>query len=212
MLVLLLLISTWCQFRSISKSQCGQIFFRATARAFVFTAAIASAWGCGDSQDEAIRTIQVYDLLKALPRANLQTPTRDYVVARTGILGKEQRDVIFMHPPSRAEFPPVQVYADSILTFAIGIQEEAWDKAGDGVEFSVQVRGADSAQNKVFSLFSRYIDPKHNPEDRRWIGVRIPLRRFAGQAIRVVLSTSPGPKKNADFDWAIWGEPQVLIR
>ena len=46
-----------------------------------------------------------------------------------------------MHPPSRAEFPPVQVYADSILTF-------------------FEVSAADPVQNKVHSLFSRYIGPQ----------------------------------------------------
>ena len=211
-MVFLLLAPPRCLFRSISKYQCRQTFFTAAVRSVVIVAAIAGAWGCGDHQDEAIRTIRIFDLLKALPRANIQAPAQEYVVARTGIVGKEQRDVIFMHPPSRAEFPPVQVYADSILAFAIAIQEEAWDKAGDGVEFSVQVKGSDPVQKKVFSLYSRYIDPKHNIEDRRWVGVKIPLRRFAGQAIRVVLSTSPGPMKNADFDWAIWGEPQILLK
>jgi hypothetical protein len=174
----------------------------------VFTTAIAGALGCGKQQDAAVRTIQIYELLKALPRADVQAPVAEYVVVRSATVGEEQRSVIFMHPPARAEFPSVTVYADSFFSFAIGIQEDAWKKAGDGVEFTVQVK---DSTGKEFLLFSRYIDPKHNLEDRHCNGVKIPLRRFAGQSIRLVVSTHPGPNKNADFDWAFWGEPQILL-
>ena len=76
------------------------------------------------------------------------------------------------------------------------------------MEFTVLIKGADNKETKVYS---RYIDPKHNEQDRHWMGVRIPLRPFAGQAIRVVLSTSPGPANNTESDWAVWAEPEVLL-
>jgi len=174
----------------------------------VILAAAASAWTC-QKQDEAIRTIRIYDLLQALPRATLKTPAPNYISVRaSGSVGKEERRVLFMHPPSSAEFPPVQVSEGSVLVFAIGIQDEALDKGGDGVEFTVLIRGADNKETKVFS---RYIDAKHNEQDRRWIGVRIPLRAFAGQTIRVILSTSPGPANDINADWAFWGEPMIVL-
>jgi hypothetical protein len=187
-------------------------FLKVAIRIFLTAAIVIGLWECRRERDEAICTIETYNLLKALSRAKLDAPASGYIVDRTAAVSKEERRVIFMHPPSSAEFPPVQVYPDSVLTFAIGIQDEAWGKNGDGVEFKVHVRGAGSAQNKVFILYSRYIDPKHNPEDRHWIGVRIPLRRFTGKAIQLMLSTAPGPANNTDFDWAVWGEPQILLR
>jgi len=174
-------------------------------------AASVAACGCGRAQDPAIRTIRIYDLLTALPRVTIQTPAPEFVVARAAAVGQDQRRVLFMHPTSSAEFPPIQVGEDSILTFAIGIQEEAWNKGGDGVEFTVQVRKADADQTKMLTLFSRYIDPKHNPDERRWFNVRIPLRRFAGEAIRLVFRTSPGPMNDNDSDWAVWGQPQIEL-
>jgi hypothetical protein len=182
----------------------------AFAGGIVVVAAVA-ACGSGRAQDPAIRTIRIYDLLAALPRATLQTPAPNFVQARIAAVSQENRRVLFMHPTSSAEFPPIQVGADSILTFAIGMQEEAWDKGGDGVEFTVQVRKADAAPTKMLTLFSRYIDPKHNPDDRRWISTRIPLRRFADQAIQVVFRTSPGPMNDSDSDWAVWGQPQIEL-
>lgn len=177
----------------------------------IVVAASVAACGSGQAQDPAIRTIRIYDLLTALPSATLQTPAPDLIVARTATVGQEERRVLFMHPTSSAEFPPVQVGPDSILTFAIGIQDEAWDKGGDGVEFTVQVRKADAAETKMLTLFSRYIDPKHNPNDRRWFGSRVPLRRFSGQTIRLVFRTSPGPMNDSDSDWAVWGQPQIEL-
>jgi hypothetical protein len=177
----------------------------------IVIAASVAACGSGPAQDPAIRTIRIYDLLTAFPRVTIQTPAPNFVQARIAAVGQENRRVLFMHPTSSAEFPPIEVGADSILTFAIGIEEEAWDKGGDGVEFTVQVRNADAAPTKMLTLFSRYIDPKHNPDDRRWISTRIPLRRFADQAIQLVFRTSPGPMNDNDSDWAVWGQPQIEL-
>src|SRR5262245_46497722 len=170
--------------------------------------AAVSAGACQGKEDEAIRTARIYDLLKALPRATLKAPASNYISARSGAVAKEERRALFMHPPSSAEFPPVKVEQDSILQFAIGIQDEAWDKPGDGVEFTALVRGSDG---KVTKVFSRYIDPKHTEQDRHWIGVRVPLRAFAGQTIRVVLTTSPGPANNDNSDWAFWADPEIVL-
>ena len=176
--------------------------------AVLLLVAVASAAACQGKEDEAIRTARIYDLLTALPRATLKAPASDYISASTGTVAKEQRRALYMVPTSRAEFPPVKVEQDSILTFAIGIQDDAWDKSGDGVEFTALIRGSDGKETKVFS---RYVDPKHIEQDRHWIGVRIPLRQFAGQTIRVVLSTSPGPASNNDYDWAFWAEPEIVL-
>lgn len=176
----------------------------------IVAAAAMAACSSGRAHDPALRTIRIYDLLTALPRVTLQTPAPNFVMARTATVGGEERRVLFMHPTSSAEFPPIEVGPDSILTFAIGIQDEAWDKGGDGVEFTVQAK-ADAAGTKMLTLYSRYIDPKHNPDDRRWFSTRIPLRRFADRAIRLVFRTSPGPMNDNDSDWAVWGQPQIEL-
>jgi hypothetical protein len=47
------------------------------------------------------------------------------------------------------------------------------------------------------------VDPKNNPDDRRWIDGSVDLSPYLGQPITLELSTSPGESSAAD--WAGWG-------
>ncbi len=170
-------------------------------------ASTASACKARDS-DEAIRTVKIFDMLKAFPRA--QSFVQGQGSASLGTFDVEGaiRPGLFLHPAARVVFPPVHVSAESLLTFRIGLMEAAWDKPGDGVEFVVSVQRSNDAEAKVFS---RYIDPKHNPQDRRWFEERVPLRTFGEQEIRITLSTGPGPAKDFRNDWAVWADPQIVL-
>ena len=96
--------------------------------------------GC-QKRDEAIKTMQVYDLLTAFPQAVVAAPGPTYVARGDFAVGKETLPGLFIHPPSTVQFPPVRVYADSVLTFRFGVRDDAWDKPGDGVDFTVFVQG-----------------------------------------------------------------------
>lgn len=37
---------------------------------------------------------------------------------------------------------------------------------GDGVGFTIEVK---NSSGQIEKLFSKYIDPKHNPDERRWM-------------------------------------------
>jgi hypothetical protein len=167
--------------------------------------------GCGWGADnDAVP--HVYDFIKAFPKAKTQAPDPRYVTqpaSNYAEVAGDRRPVLSMHPPSSAEFPSVRITAESIFTFGFCILEAAWGKPGDGVEFTVLVRLPDNAQER---LFSQYIDPKHNPEDRRWFTERISLERFAAaKRIQITLATSPGPAGDNNFDWAVWSEPQIVL-
>lgn len=174
----------------------------------VATIVAVTAWNCSGRSDDAISTVRMYDLVKALPKATLTTPQPDYIEIRSAVMENQQQRALFMHPTSTAEFPPLQVGLDSVLTFLVGLEDAVQDKPGDGVEFTVSARLADGS---VVNLFSRYVDPRQNVQDRGWIGNRVPLGAFAGQAISIILSTSTGPKGDSQFDWALWGEPRVVL-
>ena len=96
----------------------------------------------------------------------------------------------------------------AVLSFRIGIDDQAWDKPGDGAEFIVFVQRSNSAITKVFS---RYLDPKHNPDDRRWVEARISLKAFRDQDVRITLATGPGSAYDFNYDWALWSEPQIIL-
>ena len=159
------------------------------------------------THDDAIRTVRIYDLLRALPRARLQVYP-GYVANDVFSVNDEVRSGVFLAPAGSIVFPPVRVSLESVLTFKIGIIDDAWDKGGDGVEFTVSVQRMNDATTKIFS---RYIDPKHNPDDRRWFDEKVPLRQFGDEEVSIMLATTPGPANDYSYDWAVFGEPQIVL-
>jgi hypothetical protein len=161
---------------------------------------------CGGWPPGAVRQVEVYDLTEAVSRATVETSSPDYVDVRTMSIAGEQRRALFMHPSSSVEFPTVRPGPGSVLTFDLGIAENVWQERGDGVTFEVWLRLESEAAVKVFS---RYLDAKARPEDRRWFRERVPLGAFEGQPVRVRLVTTPG--QDAAFDAAAWGRPRLLL-
>jgi hypothetical protein len=56
----------------------------------------------------------------------------------------------------------------------------------------------------IAKQFSRYIDPKHNAQERRWMDGRIDLSAYRHQTVELLFTTTPGPKGNTAYDWAAW--------
>jgi hypothetical protein len=73
--------------------------------------------------------------------------------------------------------------------------------ATDGAEFTIEVKQENGAISKVFS---RYIDPKHNPAERHWMSGDIDLSKYRGASITLLLSTNGGPKGDIRNDWTAW--------
>ncbi len=121
----------------------------------------------------------------------------------------EPRRVLFEHPTpeapdtsTRVSFRGLKIERDLTLDFAIGINEEAWDKPGDGVEFELLVR--EEGKEKAHSIFKKYIDPKSRAEDRRWFDESIALSAYSGRSIELIIKTSAGPRGDTGYDWAGW--------
>ena len=60
-------------------------------------------------------------------------------------------------------------------------------------------------------IYSRYVDPKNNQEDRHWFEEQIPLLSYGDQDIRITLATGPGPANDSVDDWGVWAEPQIVL-
>jgi|SRR5436190_5653103 len=166
-----------------------------------------SACTAAVAQDDAVRTVRIYDLLRAFPRAKVQAYA-GYVSKGVFSVNEEARSGVFLHPAGSITFPPVRVSSDSVLTFKFGVADGAWDKEGDGVEFSVSVQRMSGATTHIFS---QYVDPKHNADDRRWFEKKISLRQFGDQEVRIMLATLAGPADNYSYDWAVFAEPQIVL-
>ena len=58
-------------------------------------------------------------------------------------------------------------------------------------------------------VYSRYLDPKHHQQDRRWVPIQVSLAPFAGKLARLILAVGTGPAGDWRYDWAGWGEPRL---
>jgi len=123
------------------------------------------------------------------------------------IMGQE-REVLFVHPASTGSTAlvyPVHIEPGTTLRADLAIAPEAWEAEGDGVTFSVYVED----EAGMHLLYSRYVDPKHQQQDKRWLPMQIDLSSFAGKLVRLILVVGSGPAGDQRYDWAGWGEPHL---
>ncbi|MFH1742412.1 MAG: hypothetical protein ABIH23_25695 [bacterium] len=121
-------------------------------------------------------------------------------------VGGEGRVAILAHPPSRLEWTVQVREGQQRFQVDLALDEGAWDQDGsDGVTFRAWIIQGGSAQR----LFEKHVDPRHEETDREWVSVETPFESN-GELFILALETGSGPEENADFDWALWAEPQIL--
>lgn len=115
----------------------------------------------------------------------------------------------YLHDQSRISFENITIPKKSTLNFSIALDPQVWSQdKGDGVRFDIYI-----LQNETESIiFSEYIDPKNNHDDRIWNDFEIDLSEYADRDVTVILSTLPGSGNdlNHDYDWAWWGKPTII--
>jgi len=131
------------------------------------------------------------------------------VDVRTFTIAGETEPVLFEHPPyERLPYRTAITPATRELEFDIAMQPAVYDGSmpvcGDGVEFRLEAR---NAGGDIRQLYDRYIDPKHNPAERRWISGAVDLSAYSGQTVDLLFTTTPGPAGDTCADWAGWGDP-----
>jgi hypothetical protein len=124
-------------------------------------------------------------------------------------IGGDTKFVLYEHPPyDRLPFAVAVTPAQQRLLFSLAMNPAVYDGSqplcGDGVDFRLEAR--DKA-GRTSPLYERYIDPKHNPADRRWVEDSADLSRYLGQQIDLLFTTTPGPAGNNCMDWAGCGNP-----
>jgi hypothetical protein len=115
------------------------------------------------------------------------------------INGQEEA-VLFQHPISSLSYDLTPDEDSRFLLFKLAMDPAVWrPDRGDGVSFTVSAR-LDGTEEV---LFSQWVDPKNNPDDRRWIDAAVDLSPYLGRPMTLVLSTGPGD--SGAYDWAGWG-------
>lgn len=167
----------------------------------VLAATLAFLGGCGRHRLDV-----AMDLLAALPDATIVSRHPAMVKVVSTEVGEEQRQAIFVPPRTELRYTAV-IPQKARLEFGCATPPGRWKEMGDGVLFEILV--ASSADREVI-VHSRYIDPKVDPEARRWFDERVNLTSFEGQRVTISLSTKPGPANDSLFDEALWSHPRLL--
>jgi hypothetical protein len=137
-------------------------------------------------------------------------PGRENLIeVRTFTISGETKPVLYEHPIyERLPFRTTVTPASRAFSFSVAMQPAVYDGSmplcGDGVEFRLEIR--DSA-GRIRPLYDRYIDPKHNLAERRWIPGSVDLSEYMGQTVELLFTTTPGPKGDTCAAWAGWGDP-----
>jgi len=126
------------------------------------------------------------------------------IAPRPFVLSGEARNALGEHPPYERLPYRIQVAngQKEIFDFSYALDPAVFDKtSSDGVEFVIELK---DASGRITRQFSRYIDPKHNPQQRRWLDGQIDLTAYRNQTIELLFTTTPGPKGDVAYDWAAW--------
>lgn len=164
-----------------------------------------SALLSGCERTREISLDAAYDFLEHLGEAAVMTTDERFVQkTQFSILG-DVRPTLFEHPDSTVVFKDILIGADPRLVFAIGVAQDAWKSESDGVLFEIII----TDEKEGHCVYSRFIDPGHNPQDRRWFEEVVELKPFEGKTISCTFKTTAGPQRNNLFDWAGWSEPHL---
>lgn len=122
----------------------------------------------------------------------------------------ETRRAIFMHPTSRLIFHDFNVPRHAWLRVHLALEPEVWGRPGDGVVFRFGVRDDRGAYEE---LLKQVVNPAAVPDDRRWLPIDIDLTQYAGEKLSLVFNTNSSlVGDDSRNDWALWGDPQIVIR
>jgi len=156
----------------------------------------------------AIESRRIRDVIRQ--NTGRLTPGRENLIEiRAFTISGETKPVLYEHPiyerlPFRTTVTPVS----REFFFSVAMQPAVYDGSmplcGGGVDFRLEIR--DSA-GRIRPLYDRYIDPKHNLAERRWIPGSVDLSEYMGQTVELLFTTTAGTKGDTCAAWAGWGDP-----
>ena len=112
---------------------------------------------------------------------------------------------LFAHAPSRITWKVHVPTEQPWLRASVALRPSVWDQTTDGVVFEMSVTDGATETKRT-----RHLNPRTRFGDRGWIEMAIDLSPYAGREIAVSLATSPGPRGDVAWDWAMWGDPRVV--
>lgn len=169
------------------------------------SAASERFWGIGNRIRAAKERKGMLDFLVDFDHATI-TADKGYVKFTDITVKGDTRLCLFAHPESQISYP-IDLPKHAGLAFGITLSPQAWDPSkGQGVVFKIIF---ENAKGKHI-LFSRYLDPKNNPEDRSWHDIDIAFtKEMSGKGILHFITTTLG--QPAFYAWANWSRPYIYL-
>ncbi len=158
-------------------------------------------WWSRLNPPELLDAVTAVDLLGALESAELAPPPNQPIEVREFKLYDEASyPALLMHPEAQAAFNVALPAGVVCFRADLALDPASWGWGGDGAAFAVAVDGK--------KIFERYVGNTAN--DRFWQPILVDLSPWAGQFVRLTLSTGPGPGSDFTGDMAGWGLPRIV--
>jgi 4-amino-4-deoxy-L-arabinose transferase-like glycosyltransferase len=176
----------------------------------VYSASYPIEEGVNYSFIAELQNAQAYALLPGGDQKPLAELNDTVVIPRIEKLTVENKTqyAISQHPlliQSNMTYSNIRIPANTTLEFSIAMDPAVWNEGGDGVQFEVYIENNGQSNE----IFSKYINPKANAEDRKWFFYSIPLKEYDNKVTGISFVTNPGPVGNNKWDWAYWGNPLI---
>ncbi len=149
------------------------------------------------------------ELIPMFASAEKRPPGGTFEVVEADLNG-EKKQAIYTMPTSRLIYK-VRIPDDAWMRVSVGMKPESWTQEGDGVLF----RFGASDGRTYDELFTQHVNPFANAGDRKWIQVWVDLSAYAGEEMELIFNTNTSPEGKGDDprnDYALWGEPAIVIR
>ena len=109
------------------------------------------------------------------------------IPANGSSIGRQTKNIILCPPPSSLHLP-MKLRRDYVLRFGFAVIGEGWDREGEEITFSILAENLKNGTAET--VYSKTIQPKMRPPDRRWLNDLADLSPFKGKKIRLVFKTS----------------------
>ncbi len=185
------------------------VFMNRKISSYILLSFLILLAGCSGQNTFESEILEENDFLLLLEDAEIISENDQFVEPALREIGGAMNWGIFQHAPSKINFPALFVGKEAYLDFSIGTLPDSWEREGDGIRFKITAIFPDGSEE---ILYSRYINPKKNNDERQWIQERIPAQNIENKEVRIVFETMPGEKEtdtDNNSDWGMWGDPKL---
>jgi len=152
--------------------------------------------------------VQVWSGFTAFGKAKIDN-AMDASIREPGRAAGVSRNAVFLHPKDTGD--ATATYTVTLPAVGPGdrLILSAWCSISDGAKFDDPLRPSDGAGFAIRvdgkELFHQLL------RESKWVPYAFDLAPWAGRQVEIALVTDCGGKGNANYDWAQFGEPQVLL-